>query len=128
MPFPRPLPKKDRFFPRPAEPSPHVQSDIPLDPSTTLRVGGTERWFVRAASAEDVSFAHAWSRDREVAFAVMGGGSNLIVSDSGIDGLVVQIAIGGIHFGARGATTIVRAGAGEVWDTVVAESTARGAQ
>ena len=115
-------------MPRPAEPPPRLQSDIPLAPLTTIGVGGSARWFVRAASAAEVSFAHAWSRDRDVAFTVMGGGSNLIVSDSGIDGLVVQIAIAGIQFTARGATTVVRAGAGEVWDTVVAESTARGAQ
>jgi UDP-N-acetylmuramate dehydrogenase len=111
-----------------AEPPPRVQSDIPLAPLTTIGVGGSARWFVRAASAEDVSFAHAWSRDRNVAFTVMGGGSNVIISDSGIDGLVVQIAIAGIQFTARGATTVVRAGAGEVWDTVVAQSTERGAQ
>jgi UDP-N-acetylmuramate dehydrogenase len=111
-----------------AEPPPRVQSDIPLAPLTTIGVGGSARWFVRAASAEDVSFAHAWSRDRNVAFTVMGGGSNVIISDSGIDGLVVQIAIEGIQFTARGATTVVRAGAGEVWDTVVAQSTERGAQ
>ena len=128
MPFPRSLPKKDRFLPRLADPPPRLQSDIPLAPLTTIGVGGSARWFVRAASAEDVSFAHAWSRDREVAFTVMGGGSNVIISDSGIDGLVVQIAIAGIQFTTRGATTVVRAGAGEVWDTVVAAATDRGAQ
>jgi UDP-N-acetylmuramate dehydrogenase len=115
-------------LPRLAEPSPRVQSDVPLAPLTTIGVGGSARWFVRAASAEDVSFAHAWSRDRDVAFTVMGGGSNLIVSDSGIDGLVVQIAIGGVDISDGEKTAIVRAGAGEVWDTVVAAATDRGAQ
>ncbi|NOT28306.1 MAG: UDP-N-acetylmuramate dehydrogenase [Acidobacteria bacterium] len=115
-------------MPRLADPPRGVQPDIPLAPSTTLGVGGSARWFLRATSAEEVASAYAWCRDRDVAFTVIGGGSNLVVADSGIDGLVVQIAIGGIDISERGKTTVVRAGAGEVWDTVVAAATGRGAQ
>jgi UDP-N-acetylmuramate dehydrogenase len=95
---------------------------------TTLGVGGSARWFVRATSAEEVASAYAWCRDQGVAFTVIGGGSNLVVADSGIDGLVVQIAIGGVDISNRGDITVVRAGAGEIWDTVVATATDRGAQ
>ena len=115
-------------MPRLADPPKGVQSDVPLAPLTTIGVGGHARWFLRATSAEEIATAHAWCRDQDVAFSVMGGGSNLVIADAGIDGLVVQVAIAGVDFDRRGTTTVVRAGAGEVWDTVVEAAVGKGAQ
>lgn len=51
---------------------------------------------------------------------VLGGGSNLVIADSGVSGLVLQMAIGGTNFALRGSDTVVRVGAGEPWDRIVA--------
>jgi UDP-N-acetylmuramate dehydrogenase len=93
---------------------------------TTLGVGGSARWFIRATTVEDVAAAHRWCGETGVPLFVLGGGSNVVVADRGVDGLVVQIAIGGVDFDSRGGETALRLGAGEPWDDVVAAAVARG--
>lgn len=57
---------------------------------------------------------------------LIGGGSNLVVSDAGYPGLVVHVATRGKTFDDRGATVRVTAAAGEPWDALVADCVARG--
>jgi UDP-N-acetylmuramate dehydrogenase len=61
-----------------------------------------------------------------LALFALGGGSNLVVADAGFDGLVLQMALGGVDFRTQGDTTLVRVGAGETWDAVVAAAVSRG--
>lgn len=96
-------------FERPAD-------NVSLAPYTTLGIGGPARWFARAASVEDVVAASRW---RDAPLFVLGGGSNLVMSDEGFDGVVVLIAIQGIVATAAGSDTRVSAGAGESWDGLV---------
>jgi UDP-N-acetylmuramate dehydrogenase len=56
---------------------------------------------------------------------VLGGGSNLVISDRGISGLVVQIAIRGLEATTRDDLTVLRIGAGESWDDVVQQTVDR---
>lgn len=109
-----------------AEPPAGIRERMPLAALTTLGVGGTARWFVRAERVADIVAADAWCRARGLPFVVLGGGSNLVVSDAGVDGLVVQMAIGGVSLEATGERTKVRAGAGERWDDVVASAVSLG--
>jgi UDP-N-acetylmuramate dehydrogenase len=96
-------------FERPAD-------NVSVAPFTTLGIGGPARWFARAASVEDVVAASRW---RDAPVFVLGGGSNLVVSDEGFDGVMVLIAIQGIVATAAGTDTRVSAGAGESWDGLV---------
>ena len=91
----------------------------PLAPLTTLNVGGPARWFVRATSVEQVRAAVTEAAERDIPLFVLGGGSNLVVADAGIDGLVLQIGLHGQHGKLRGHDTILAAAAGESWDAVV---------
>jgi UDP-N-acetylmuramate dehydrogenase len=102
------------------------QAGVALAPRTTLGVGGEARWFVVAKTVEDLFLASAWARGRNVPLFVLGGGSNLVVADAGFDGLVVQPALRGIEVREQGTHTRMRAGAGEVWDDLVAAAVARG--
>jgi UDP-N-acetylmuramate dehydrogenase len=111
---------------RSGEPPAGVQADVPLAPLTTLGVGGRARWFVRATTIEQVAAADAWCRGQAVSLCVIGGGSNLVIADAGIAGLVMQVAIGGMSFSARGDVTTLRLGAGEPWDPVVAACVTEG--
>jgi UDP-N-acetylmuramate dehydrogenase len=101
-------------------------ADIDLAPFTTLGIGGRARWFVRADTPADVARAHAWARDQDVPMFVLGGGSNLVVADRGVDALVVHIAIRGVAFREDAAATRIEIGAGERWDPVVAAAVDRG--
>ena len=93
---------------------------------TTLGVGGHARWFMRATTVEDVAAARRWCGDTGVPLFVLGGGTNVVVADGGVDGLVLQIAIRGVDFRPRGGKTALRLGAGEPWDAAVDATVSRG--
>jgi len=101
------------------------QENIELAPLTTLGVGGKARFFVRAASVSDVEEAVGFARGRELPLFVLGGGSNLLVSDRGWDGLVLQVGILGIDERREQSNTVFEAEAGVDWDALVAHCVAR---
>jgi UDP-N-acetylmuramate dehydrogenase len=97
-----------------------IQEDIPLAPLTTLQVGGPARYFAQARSEADVRYALAYAADRRLPLFVLGGGSNLVVSDAGWPGLILQIALTGSNCWNADASHFFAAGAGENWDQFVA--------
>lgn len=92
-----------------------LKENQPLAPFTTLGIGGPARWFVEAKTEGDVAEAACWAREHELPLFVLGGGSNLLVSDAGFKGLVLHVGIKGIE--QQG--DLFRCGAGEDWDGVV---------
>jgi UDP-N-acetylmuramate dehydrogenase len=101
-------------------------ANVPLAPLSTLGVGGEARWFARAHLLEEVEAVHSWCEERRVDLFVLGGGSNLVIADDGFPGLVLHIALCGLEFERQGEEMLVRAGAGECWDVIVAEAVSRG--
>lgn len=102
------------------------RAGVPLAPLTTLGVGGHAQWFARATSGEEVAAAHRWCIDRSLPLLVLGGGSNLVIADSGVEGLVLHVVIPGIDVAARNGGTAVRVGAGVPWDEVVKSTVSAG--
>ena len=102
-----------------------VRENISLAALTTLQVGGPARFFVRAGSESQVVDAFGYAERNGLKVFVLGGGSNVLVSDRGFDGLVIQPALRGIKVSEAssasgdGAVVQVTAGAGEDWDTFV---------
>ena len=90
-----------------------------LAPFTTFGIGGPARWFVVASSEEDIAEAAAWARQRQIPLFVLGGGSNLLVADAGFPGLVLQVALRGIHCTRTQDHALYQVAAGEPWDTFV---------
>jgi UDP-N-acetylmuramate dehydrogenase len=70
-----------------------IQEAVLLAPFTTFRIGGPARFFCEITTESELIEAVALGRQRGVPIFVLGGGSNLLVSDSGFDGLVLHIAI-----------------------------------
>jgi UDP-N-acetylmuramate dehydrogenase len=103
-----------------------IRDGVPLAPFTTLELGGPARHFVEAADEGAVVEALRWADDRKLPVAILGGGSNLVVSDAGFEGLVVRMATRGRRFEAAGGEATVTAAAGEPWDDLVAEAVGRG--
>jgi UDP-N-acetylmuramate dehydrogenase len=103
----------------------HLLENIPLAPLTTIKVGGRARYFVEANDTGEVQEAVTFARSRALPLFVLGGGSNLLVADSGWPGLVLKIAVGGIvQRGGRDedGKVIFEAGAGESWDKFVSRA------
>jgi UDP-N-acetylmuramate dehydrogenase len=103
-----------------------LRRDVPLAPLTTLGVGGPARFFVDANAEKDVPEAVEFAARRKLPLFVLGGGSNLLVADSGFPGVVLHMGIPGVRETAAGEETLVEAGAGEVWDALVARCVERG--
>jgi len=70
-----------------------IQQNIPLAPYTTLRIGGPARYFAQVQTEAELLEAVTFARERSLPIFVLGGGSNLLVSDSGFSGLVLHISI-----------------------------------
>ncbi|MEM1203809.1 MAG: UDP-N-acetylmuramate dehydrogenase [Acidobacteriota bacterium] len=102
------------------------EQDVPLAGLTTLGVGGPARWLARCDSEAAVAQALAWGRERGLRTFVLGGGSNLLVADTGFDGLVIQPEADALDLVDGGATVLLRADAGVDWDHLVATATAEG--
>jgi UDP-N-acetylmuramate dehydrogenase len=97
-----------------------TQENIPLAPLTTLQVGGRARYFMDAHSEHEVSEAVAFALARKLPLFVLGGGSNLVISDSGWPGLVLKVSLAGVEFEGDRQKMLFHAGAGENWDSLVA--------
>lgn len=93
-----------------------IQENIPLAPFTTLKVGGPARYFADCATESEVQQAVSYAADHKLSLFILGGGSNLLISDEGWPGLVLKISIQGI---AETANGFFRVGAGEDWDQFV---------
>ena len=102
-----------------------IQENIPLASLTTFRIGGPARFFVEAASTSEVQQAVTFARENELPLFVLGGGSNLVVADSGWPGLVLKVAISGIERQANSnGKMLFDVGAGESWDRFVSHAVA----
>jgi UDP-N-acetylmuramate dehydrogenase len=97
-----------------------TQENIPLAPLTTFNVGGPARYFIDAHSEHEVSEAVAFAFARKLPLFVLGGGSNLVISDSGWPGLVLKVSLAGVEFEGDRQKMLFHAGAGENWDSLVA--------
>ena len=99
-----------------------IEEKIPLAPLTTFKVGGPARWYAQADSEFEVAAAVDHARKHSLPLFVLGGGSNLLVSDEGWRGLVLHVRLKGIT--PRG--DLFESAAGEDWDSFVAQVVSKG--
>jgi UDP-N-acetylmuramate dehydrogenase len=118
----------------------NVREQVRLSRFTTLELGGPARRFVVAGTDEEIIAAVRDADQRGEPLLVLGGGSNLVISDDGFPGTEIQVATKGIHrttgpddggpdeAGPRrpepGTAVTLSVAAGEEWDTVVASCVA----
>ena len=94
---------------------------------TTLRVGGPAADYVEAGTEEELIAAVSEADADGTPVLVLGGGSNLLVADSGFDGRVVAVRTSGISFDADACGgAVVRVAAGEPWDDLVRRAVEEG--
>jgi UDP-N-acetylmuramate dehydrogenase len=104
-----------------------IRRGEPLKPFTTLMVGGPAAFFVSAATRDDFLEALRFGREERLPIFVLGGGSNILVSDSGFPGLVIHPVERGVAVEtAESENVILRVEAGENWDEVVRRAVAEG--
>ena len=101
-----------------------LKENVPLAPLTTFRIGGLARYFVEAHTPAEVAEAVEYAQSQNLPLFVLGGGSNLVVADSGWPGFVLKVAVTGIERrpGETDGKVIFEVGAGESWDRFVSQA------
>jgi UDP-N-acetylmuramate dehydrogenase len=100
-----------------------VSRNAPLAPLTTFKVGGSADWLVTIRTAGEIAQAVRIARNHGIPVSVLGGGSNVLVADEGIRGLVMRIHGGEVR---QVDDTTVRADAGVTINGLVRWTIARG--
>jgi UDP-N-acetylmuramate dehydrogenase len=99
-----------------------IQTNVSLKDYSTMRIGGIAKALCTVTTKQELEEAVAWAEERKLPLLVLGGGSNVIFSND-YNGLVVVNRIGGFEiFNEDESGAMVRAGAGENWDSVVART------
>lgn len=68
-----------------------LEPDKPLRRFATVRTGGAAEWFVRVGREEHVLALLRWARQNEMTVSVLGSGSNILIADEGVEGLVIKL-------------------------------------
>jgi len=95
-----------------------IKQNEPLSKHTTFAIGGPAKYFAVAKTKEEVLEAIDFAEKKKLPFFVLGGGSNILINDTGYDGLIIKIQIGGVKVSEDGIT----AGAGVLLSQLVNES------
>jgi UDP-N-acetylmuramate dehydrogenase len=103
-----------------------ILTDVALAPLTTLKVGGKAKYFCACQSVDDVQDAILFAKKNKLPIFVLGGGSNVLIPDTGYQGLVVNIKLFGIQATEVENAVRVTVGAGETLDDFVLYSVQNG--
>lgn len=102
-----------------------MRANVALDAYTTFHIGGPADYFVAIEDSAQLHAAVGWAYARGLGITVLGGGSNMLVSDEGVRGLVIHVMIKGFEPAEHDDVVYVRVGAGEVFDDIVAQTVAK---
>ena len=97
-----------------------IHTNISLKNLTTMKLGGTAKFFADVRSVDDLISLYRDAQKKNVPVFILGGGSNVIAQDEGFPGLILRIRIPGFEVIADDLnTTTIKVGAGENWDDIV---------
>lgn len=103
-----------------------IQENVSFKDCTTFRIGGKAKYFTVVKNEADLKEAFSFAKGRKLLIFILGGGSNLLVSEHGFLGLVIKNEIKGIKFiDQADDKAILEIGAGEILDEVIALSVMR---
>jgi|SRR3989344_941754 len=100
----------------------NIRENISLKPLTTFKIGGLARFFTEPHSEQDLAEVIDWADKHSIRIFVLGGGSNILIPDSGFDGLIIRPHFDRISIKKTTAT----AGASVILDAVITETLAAG--
>jgi UDP-N-acetylmuramate dehydrogenase len=112
-----------------------LRENVSLAEMTTFRLGGVAKVVITCTTVEDIKMALATARERHLSWYVIGGGSNMLVSDAGYGGVIIHIALPNYSFAqeentahigtSKEGVVVAVAEAGVTWDSFVQESVSR---
>lgn len=107
---------------RQLEESMKIEEKKQLAPFTTFKIGGPAQFFCSVSTEGELEDAVTFAKEKGLEIFVLGGGSNILMSDKGFKGLVIKMELKGVEF--LGGRAIVKAG--ENWDEFAEKCVERG--
>lgn len=97
-----------------------VYTNIPLKNYLTMKIGGNARFMTEVHTSQELAEVYQNAKKQNLPVFILGGGSNVIATEKGFDGLVIRIKIMGFEvITENDSYSIIKIGAGEDWDSVV---------
>jgi len=73
-----------------------IKKNVKLAPLTTFKIGGPAEYFINVTNQEHLAEAISWAKDNKQAITILAGGSNVLINDQGIKGLVIKLCLTGL--------------------------------
>jgi len=70
----------------------NIQKNINLAKFTTFKIGGAAKFFIEVKTKEDLLSAFSWAKEKKEKVFILAGGSNVLINDKGVNGLVIKMA------------------------------------
>lgn len=87
-----------------------ILEQVPLAEHSNYRIGGPARYFCEAANEEEIRGAVQFAREQELPLFILGGGTNLLISDAGFRGLMLKVSLMQLQVDAKERVVTVGAG------------------
>lgn len=98
-----------------------IKENVKLAPYTTFKIGGGAKYFCEVKDQFDALTAFEFAKEKSLSVFILGGGSNVLISDKGFEGLVIRIVNTGIEVVSENENFVnLKVASGENWDSVVA--------
>ncbi len=99
----------------------NFKENVSFKKLTTFKIGGPAKYYVEVSSEEELKESVDFAKERKLNIFILGGGSDILVSDRGFDGLVIKYKDDSIKFeeSSSSGKVHVTVGAGTVWDDLV---------
>lgn len=69
----------------------NIQKNIPLAPYTTFKIGGPAKFFTEVKNEDEIVEALKYAEENNLKYFILAGGSNILISDKGFNGLVIKL-------------------------------------
>lgn len=97
-----------------------IYTNIPLKNYLTMKIGGNARFMTEIHTPQELAEVYKNAKKQNLPVFILGGGSNVIATEKGFDGLIIRIKIMGFEIITEDDSySIIKIGAGEDWDSVV---------
>lgn len=95
-----------------------IEKNVRLDQYTTFKIGGPAKYFIKVSSKEELEQATAWAEAQREKIYLLGNGSNILVNDEGVNGLVIKLTNSEIKLSPHNQE-VLEAGAGALLASTV---------
>ncbi|MFH0840365.1 MAG: UDP-N-acetylmuramate dehydrogenase [bacterium] len=93
-----------------------IQKDVLIAPMTTFEIGGPAKFFVEVETKDELTAAVAWAKEQQEKIYILAGGSNVLINDAGVNGLVIKMKNKTVEVNGQS----IICGAGAMLGTVIA--------